>query len=380
MENKKVKILHISGTYLPYIGGSSLRLANLLKILGKHFEIHLLVPRKDIYGKDIYSEPIKEHEVLDDIIIHRVQSVSSLSKTIRGICRKHNIDIIHAHNPRFAFYSLLALTGKPLICETHALTHTSFIKSFPVYFTYKICNKIIVLSNSAKQEIVERYKIPLNKVEVIFNGVDLKRFTNFKKNSLFIREKYNIRERYILGYIGTFCKWQGVRHLVRSFSYVVKKRDDVELMLVGDGPDFKNIKILIDRLNLKGKIMLTGEVPPNEIPDYLKSIDIFIIPRPNTIENETAIPLKLLEAMAMSKPIVATNVEGISEVINDGIDGILAIAGNDGKLAEKILMLLDNKSLRKKIGENAKERVKSFKWECSAKKIAQIYKQILGEK
>jgi glycosyltransferase involved in cell wall biosynthesis len=379
MENKKVKILHVSGTYLPYIGGSSLRLANLLKILGKHFEIHLLVPKKDIYGKDIYSEPVKEHEVLDDIIIHRVQSFSSLSKTIRSICRKHNIDIIHAHNPRFAFYSLLALTGKPLICEAHALTHTSLFKSFLVYFTYKICNKIIVLSNSAKKEIVERYKIPLNKVEVIFNGVDLKRFTNLKENSCFIREKYNVREKYIVGYIGTFYKWQGVRDLVRSFSYVAKKRDDVKLILVGDGPDFKNIVILIDKLNLKSKIILTGIVPPNEIPYYLNSIDIFIISRPNTIENKTAIPLKLLEAMAMGIPIVATNVGGISEVINDGMDGILAITDNDEKLAEKILMLLNNKSLRKKIGKNAKESVKSFKWECSAKKIAKIYKQILGE-
>lgn len=68
-----------------------------------------------------------------------------------------------------------------------------------------------------------------------------------------------------------------------------------------------------------------------------------------------------------------------NEVINEGMDGIITIAGNDGKLAEKILMLLDNKPLRKKIGENAKERVKSFKWECSAKKIEKIYKQILGE-
>jgi len=69
MENKKIKILHVSGTYLPYIGGSSLRLANLLKILGKHFEVHLVVPKKDIYGKDIYSEPVKEHEVLESIIL-----------------------------------------------------------------------------------------------------------------------------------------------------------------------------------------------------------------------------------------------------------------------------------------------------------------------
>ena len=106
---------------------------------------------------------------------------------------------IHAHNLRFAFFSLLTLTGKPLICETHALTRTSFIKSFPVYLTYKFCNKIIVLSNSVKKEIVKRYKIPLNKVEVIFNGVDLKRFTNLKENSFFVRKKHNIREKYIVG-------------------------------------------------------------------------------------------------------------------------------------------------------------------------------------
>ena len=374
-----LRVLHVTGVYLPYIGGSSLRLSSLLKPLveGDDCEFHILVPKRDIHGKDIYRSDIKEHESIGGLHVHRVERTLNMVKAIRKICKEADIDIIHAHNPRFALVSLLALTGKTLILETHTVRQVSPVKELMTRLTYKLCDRIIVLSNSMKEELTRTYRIPAYKIQVIYNGVDQKKFAQ-RTGPNFLRRKYQIPEKFVVGYVGTFHKWQGVADLARSFSGIAKKRDDVRLLMVGWGPEFDNVKNIIDELNIGDKITLTGKVSPDEVPYYIGGIDIFIIPRPSTSETETAVPLKVLEAMAAGKPIVATRVGGLTELIEDGVSGILTTPGDSGQLADKILRLLDDDALRKEIGDNARQKVKEFDWERSSMKLLSLYNELSG--
>lgn len=372
-----LRILHVANAYLPYIGGSSLRLRNLLKplVAADHCEFHILVPKRDLHGKDIYKSEVVDHEIIDGLYVHRVQKISNMVKEIRKICKEMNIDIIHAHNPRFALMSIFALVGRPLILETHAVTQMSLVKELLTKLTYKLCDRIIVLSNSMKQQVIRKYGVSSHKIQVIYNGVEIEKFTQPDKEN-FAKEKQHISERFVIGYVGTFYKWQGVEDLARSFSSVVKRRDDVRLLMVGEGPEFENVKNIIGELDIGNKVTLTGSVPPDEVPYYIGAMDIFIVPRPSTSETETAVPLKVLEAMAMGKPIVATNVGGLAEVIEDGVNGILTEPGNTGQLADKILSLVDNESLRREIGEKSKQKAKEFNWEHSSMKLLSLYNEL----
>ena len=188
-----LRVLHVTGVYLPYIGGSSLRLSSLLKPLveGDYCEFHILVPKRDIHGKDIYRSDIKEHESIGGLHVHRVERTLNMVKAIRKICKEADIDIIHAHNPRFALVSLLALTGKTLILETHTVRQVSPVKELMTRLTYKLCDRIIVLSNSMKEELTRTYRIPAYKIQVIYNGVDQKKFAQ-RTGPNFLRRKYQI--------------------------------------------------------------------------------------------------------------------------------------------------------------------------------------------
>ncbi len=374
-----MRILHVAGAYLPYIGGSSLRLSSLLKEMAASCELHLLVPQKDIYGKNIYEVETKGYEVLDGVCIHRVAKVSDLRKGVRTLSREHNVDLIHAHNPRFAFLSLLAFSRKPLICEIHAITDMSWPKHLVSKLVYRFSERIIVLSNSAKEELVRRYKVSPNKIEVIYNGIEAGKFKPSGQGAL-IREKHSIVDKSVIGYIGTFYEWQGIEDLVRAFSLVAEKKPDVRLLLVGEGPDLERVRNTIDSSLIKDKVILTGRVPPAEVPHYFEAIDVFVIARPSTISTQTAVPLKLLEAMAMGKAIIATHVRGLSEVVEDRVNGLLIQPGNVEELAGKVLELLADEPLRRKIGSNAREQAtREFSWGHSAEKVLKLYEETLGK-
>jgi glycosyltransferase involved in cell wall biosynthesis len=374
-----MRILHVTGTYLPYIGGASLRLSSLLKEMAASCELHLLVPQKDIHGRDIYEVETKSYEVLDGVRIHRVAKVSDLRKGVRTLSQEHNVDLIHAHNPRFALLSLLAFTHKPLICEIHAITSVSWPKHLVNRLVYRSSDRIIVLADSAKEEAVRRYKISPDKIEVIYNGIETGKFKPSGKGAL-IRKKHGIIGKSVIGYIGTFYEWQGVEDLVRAFSLVAKEKPEVRLLLVGDGPDFERIKKIIDGLHIGDKVILTSLVPPAEVPHYFEAIDVFVIARPSTISTQTAVPLKLMEAMAMGKAIIATNVKGLSEVVEDRVNGLLIQPGNVEELAGKVLELLVDEPLRRKIGSKAREQAaREFSWSRSAEKVLKLYEETLGK-
>jgi glycosyltransferase involved in cell wall biosynthesis len=372
-----MRILHVAGSYLPLIGGATLRPANLLKPLADRCELHILVPRQDIHGKNIYAAEVKDYEILDGVHVHRVARMSDLRKGVRALAREHDIDIVHAHNPRFALISLLAFTGRPLICEIHAITSVSLPKRLVNRLVYRFSDRIIVLSNSAKEELTQRYRIPPGKVEVIYNGIEAGKFKPSGKGAP-VRKRLGIAGKPVIGYIGTFFEWQGTEDLVRAFPLIATKRPEVRLLLVGDGPDFERVRNIIDDLGIGDKVILTGRVPPTEVPHYFEAIDVFVIARPDKIETRTAVPLKLLEAMAMDKAIIGTEVRGLSEVVEDGVNGILIPPGNAEALADKALALLADEPLRRKIGSNARKQVeREFSWARSAEKLWELYEKIL---
>lgn len=374
-----LKVLHVAGTYLPYIGGSSLRLRNLLEPIAQECELHVLVPRRDIFGNAIYENEILDFEIINGINVHRVKRVSQLPAAIRHLCRAHQIDLIHAHNPRFAGLAHLAFIQKPLIVEIHAPTELNRIKSWISGWIYRHADHIVVLSQGMKRFIMREYHLPERRIAVVYNGVDLAKFCVSEEQSAVIKSRYGLADYRVVGYIGTLYEWQGAIDLVRVFSKVESKCRDVRLLLVGDGPDEHKVREMVDQLNLDSKVFLAGTVPPEEIPAYFHAMDIFIIPRPSTVGTETAIPLKVLEAMAAGVPIVATQVGGLTEVLENEVNALLCPPGRDDLIAERISLLLDNQELRNRLARSAQEKaLRWYSWDRSAEHLLRLYDEVLS--
>lgn len=367
-----MKILHIAEVYLPSYGGGTIRLRNFLEPMArdKRCEVHILVIK--------HQPGLKDYEKINNIHIHRVDSFWRLPTAIRKIIKTYKIDIIHTHNARPGFFAVLAFK-RPFIIEMHAIYEMAIYKLVMTRVLYLLADKIVVLAQSSKNFLIKRYNFIKDKIVVIPNGINLERFDVLKDNE--IRSRYNIREKYIVGYTGTFFPWQGVEYLVKAIPYVLNEIKDVKFLLVGYGPEFEFIKELLYKMELEAKVILTGKVSPEEIPNYIASMDIFVIPRPSTLATETALPLKLLEAMAAGKSIIATEMGGLSEVIVHNENGILIPSPEPEELAKKISYLLLHPEVRERLGISARDSVcKKYNWEKSVQKMYHLYKTIYEDK
>ncbi len=304
----KIKILHVAYRYLPYIGGASLRLKSLIEPISKECELHVLVPKRELSGEKIYKNDLKDFEIINGVYVHRVSSVHNLWLATKKLCRLYKIDLIHVHNFRFAYLVLTTFSHLPLIYEIHAPSEYKMIKNLLYYYLCHRVNCIIVLSKRMKKYVREKYHVSENKVEVVYNGIKINKQKISKDKLLNIKRKLKLNNCNIIGYMGTLYDWQGVVTLVNIFPKIVDNFKNTKLLIVGDGPEKTKIQNIIKTYNLEKKIILTGSVLPEEGPIYLNIMDIIVIPRPSNIATETAIPLKVLEAMVARKPIVASRV------------------------------------------------------------------------
>lgn len=377
-----LKVLCVQGSYLPAINGVSLRTRQLFSPLvnAKLCEVHILVPKQTYSGSNIYTSNVKDYEIIEGIHVHRVRRFRSLLPAIRNICRNWNIDIIHVRTRRLVLYGRIAGIRKPLVLELGGLVEKGVVKESLIRFVYKLPSRLIVLANSAKKILNERYNIPGKKIKVIKNGIDIKKFThNLNHKGHSIMERYGLNGKLVVGYVGRFRKWQGVQDLIQAVPKIICDKPDVHFLLVGDGPAFDYIKDLVNDLQLENKIILPGEIPPDEVPFYIDCMNVFVIPRPSTLQTETAIPLKVLEAMAAGKAIVATRVGALQEILDNRRTALLVKPGDVKDISEAIITLLTNRKLRHKLGVNARrvlEAKPQYRWDYAATQMFKVYQEL----
>jgi len=377
-------ILSIQESYLPSINGCSIRTSHLFSGIKQktYYEIFVLTTPK---GKSsVKNSGVRGygHQVINGVNIFRSRSWSHFLKLLIHIIHKYKIDIIYARNPRYALISKITLVSKPIILEIDCLRQINIFKKIFTKVAYHISSSIIVLSKGSRKKIITEFGISSEKINVIYNGVDMEHFSPYKikERNNSIRQIYNIpKKNLVVGYVGTFWKWQGVYEMVNAIKNVVKNRKDVSFVLVGDGPELKKIYRLITERGLYNKCFFTGKIPPSQVPKYIECMDILVIPRPSTLETETAVPLKLFEAMSMGKAIIATKVGGIEEIIEDGQTGVLVEPGNSEVLAKAIVGLCEDHGLRKRLGHNAREYIVSndFSWSKASIRLLNVVNMIL---
>jgi glycosyltransferase involved in cell wall biosynthesis len=311
--------------------------------------------------------------------------INRLSSNVTDVIRNNCIDLIHAH---FAYpegavgLQAKKRTGKPLVVTVHGydIQVESAIR-YGVRLDKKINKTIIEVLNEADAVIAasrdtfnEVNKIVRNadKVHLIPNGVDLKRF-NPNVNGSHLRKKLGVEGRTIVFSLRHHEPEYGLEYLIRAIPIVAKEKEDVVFVIGGDGSLMKFHQQLANDLGIRDKVVFVVSIPRDEVPYYYAMSNLTVVP-----SIQEAFGLVVSEAMACGKPTIGTNVGGIPDQIIDGYNGFLVQTRNHREIAEKILLLLNDPERARQMGVNGRKIVQDkFDANKRTAKIIQLYLSLL---
>ncbi|HLC00775.1 MAG TPA: glycosyltransferase family 4 protein, partial [Candidatus Bathyarchaeia archaeon] len=232
-------------------------------------------------------------------------------------------------------------------------------------------NLVVTVSNYSAEKAVEFYDVDEAKIRVAPNGVDPERFKPAEDADA-LKRKLGFGGKPIVLFVGRLIPRKGLQFLVEAAKRVVKERGDALFVIVGDGPLRSNLIAHLVGINMSGNFLFLGDVKENMLPTLYNCADVFVLP---SVQEGQGIAL--LEAQASAKPVVAFNVGGVREAVREGESGLLVERGNSSLLAEAILKLLSDSSLRRKMGASGREFVlANYTWDICAEKMLRIYHEV----
>ncbi len=368
------------GTALVFkVGGVSSHILTLQESLKQAGQEVSLARLRNVSVFDILSAGLKAFGNRDKAYIEVAKSRGNMVAALgeREMLTK-TFDLINPHDVFFG--NTAKRFNKPIVLTVHGPTSREAKmlglsdKHFFNYivecekFAYKRADHIIAVSNTLKSIIVNDFQIDPGKITVISNAVNSKEFSPTQKNNVTTTKYFLVPCK--------FVPVKGVNIAIESFQYL--KDLDIELWIAGDGPETNNLKGLVRSLCLENKIKMLGLISHDKIGEYMSGAEGIIIPSIPVNGTVEGSPIAALEGMSIGKPVIASNIGGLCEIIVDKINGISFEAGNSKQLAEKIRELTQNPELADLIGKQAREYILDN--HCSkvwANKIIQVYQKVI---
>lgn len=295
------------------------------------------------------------------------------AKATQIINEQGKFDCIHAHDWLVA-YSAKTLKDSfqiPIVSTIHATEAgrnsgiyddvQRYINDTEWLLTYE-STEVIVNSNYMKCELQRLFGLPFEKINVIPNGININNFNGITKDYDF-RRKYAMDNEKIILYIGRLVYEKGVQHLISAMPKIINGYNDTKLIIGGKGGMYDELREQAKNLGIENKVYFTGYLSSKEVQKMYKCADIAVFP--STYE---PFGIVALEAMLAGVPTVVSDIGGLNEIVDHGINGMKSYAGNSNSIADSVLALLYNHQLCNNIVKNAKTKVKQeFNWN----KIAQ---------
>ena len=354
-----------------------------------------------------WKAPCKREEDINEVRYYRTGVISNsglpfdkeirlmktLSRRIEEIIEIEKPDILHAHSSVLNAIPAVRLRRKlriPVVYEIRAfwedaaVDHGTYSEDSWKYRLVRlietwICRKadhIGVLCRGLKEDLVKRGLSP-EKITIVYNGVDVEHFNTYEPDAEYLKT-WDLHGKKVVGFIGSMYRYEGLDLLIDAFSQLLTTMPDAKLLLVGGGGVERELKKQVQRLNLNDKVIIPGRISHDRIPGIYALIDVLVYPRYSMRLTELVTPLKPLEAMAMGKALVASDIGGHRELIRNNETGLLFPAGNKFALAESIVVLLKDHALRKRIEKREIEWVKeNHTWDKTTSVYTEIYAKAL---
>jgi glycosyltransferase involved in cell wall biosynthesis len=293
--------------------------------------------------------------------------------------RSERIDFIYERYSLLNFCGVLAarLSGLPIVLEVNspfALEQSQEREIRAVRFaswmekvTCNAADVVIVVTRSLARILVQNGVLE-SKLALMPNGVNalhLERTAGSKE----LRKSLGLEGRIAIGFVGWFRQWHGLEFLIQAFADSGLTRN-AALLLIGDGPAMPELRALVKRESLEKSVIFAGPVLHEDIPPYLGIIDIAVQPA----ANQYCCPMKILEYMALSKPIVAPRQENIEELLTDGKQALLFAPGDADRLQSALRSLVEDSALRAKLGAGSRAAIdeRELRWTRNADRTIEL--------
>jgi len=207
----------------------------------------------------------------------------------------------------------------------------------------RVVDAVIVNSEAARDELGRRFRTPADRIRNIGAGVDTRAIGGASRDEALLRE-LGIEGAPLVGCVGKFTAIKGHGDFVRAAALVHETRPETRFVLVGDGPLRKELESLASELGVAEAVRFAGV--RSDVAGFLKTLDVFVLP-----SLTEGLPNVVLEAMAAARPVVATAVGGVPEVVEDGTSGLLTPPGDAGALAAAVARLLDDPGAARAMGD-----------------------------
>ena len=239
---------------------------------------------------------------------------------------------------------------------------------------------VFTITNALKQILIEN-GIEENKISVLPNAVDPERFDVIERDKE-LEEQLGFENKIVIGYIGSFVEYEGIDLLLEATSQLKRELGDVfRVLLVGDGSMHEKLWRMSRFLAVDDIVTFTGRVAYEEVDRYYSLIDIVPLPRLGLRVCELVSPLKPFEAMATGKVLITSDVEALSEIIDDGVTGLLHRKDDSSHLADKLKEAITDSELRENLGKQAREWVsETHSWDVISTRLTEIYDKLLEDK
>lgn len=371
--SNKFKVLRLSNDLYPdFIGGIAIHVHNLCNDMYKFgFNNTVLVPARKGHGEGKISGY--------DIIYHKIfcspfGNCFCPSMFITLMKTRNEYDLIHAHSHLF-FSTIIAsmvrrIGSPPLIITNHGIMSTSAPDWFNLLYmktvgkwTLNSADKIISYTEKEKSWLVSNLGINNNKIVVISNGIDTELFSP--------KESHTCGRNTVL-WNGRFVEGKGLKYLLHAVTKLMTLLPDLQVLLVGDGPQKGEIEELIHELNLEKNITIKCFVPYEDMADIYRYSSILVLPSFNE-----GVPRSMLEAMACGKPVIITELLHLIDIIKNA--GLTFQRGNVSELAECIIKILGNDELKSELGKNGRDKVvKMYSWDVTVRKTIDLYDELIN--
>jgi len=372
------------------VGGVAVHVTELAKALSRlGHEVHVFTRIGDGQKEYEIIDGVYEHRCIspgcDDFIEHMDHVCDSMVSCFHYVENKFGkFNILHAHD----WHTVNALAniknhrGYPFVWTCHSTEYGRNGNNFnPSWFSARIRHRewlggyisswVITVSNTMKYEIMREYQTPDWKIDVIYNGINLEKY-NGTLDAGRIKEKYGVwpLDPVIL-FVGRMSYQKGPDLLVEAIPNVLNEHPEARFIFVGSGGMIDHVNGRSWWLGIQDKIRVLGYVPENELLNLYKACDFVCIPSRNE-----PFGIVTLEAWASGKPVVGTDVGGMSEIIWNFVTGV-KVYPTPESIAWGIKYFLNNPDKIKWMSENCRVAAKDFGWDSIAKTTVDVYKKVL---
>ncbi len=243
---------------------------------------------------------------------------------------------------------------------------------------FATCKKLVAVTDGVKQRLVDLYAIPESQVVVINNGANTKLFSPMDRIKAKSELKLDNSLQYVC-FVGNLIYWQGVEYLIKASPLILKKYPNTRFLVVGDGVMKEELMQLADDLGSLDKVLFVGRVPYEKVPVYINASDICVAPFIRERNSKIGLSaLKTYEYLACGKPLIASRIPGVKELIESSGGGISVRPEDPEELSTAVIKLLPDENTRNQMGKKGRKYIiENHSWESVARKVRDICKQAI---